>query len=286
MLDTYEDIRLIRNIALEVQQDFRSTQDTAYQKKIYDWLSAPDPSTNHNRACRSRQATAGSWLLESEAYTRWIDQRSLLWLHGKAGCGKTILSSTTIAESSQRCLSKLRVAVIYFYFDFNDLEKQNSDKMIRSIITQLFAQSMEKLDELELLFSSREQGRQQPNIEELMKALKGILQCFNDTYIILDALDECLDRQELLDRIEEIHRWGLPLHIILMSRSLPDIEESLDPLIDSQDRICIQSALVNPDISTYIHHRLQSDTKLKRWRSKPHVQEEIKTTLMEKADGM
>jgi hypothetical protein len=117
--------------------------------------------------------------------------------------------------------------------------------------------------------------------------LKEIVEGFDETYIILDALDECSDRQELLDNVEEIQGWGLSqLHMLLTSRRLTDIEETLNLLTDSQNRICIQSALVDADILTYIHNRLQNDRLLKRWRYKPQVQEEIKTTLMKKADGM
>lgn len=54
-----------------------------------------------------------------------------MWLYGKAGCGKTVLASTII-EEILACPSDA-VAVAYFYFDFNNAEKQNSDKMICSI---------------------------------------------------------------------------------------------------------------------------------------------------------
>jgi hypothetical protein len=264
-LDTQEDVRLVKNTALEMQEDIRSTKNKTQREAIHRWLSAPDPSTNHNRACRSRQATTGSWFLESEAYTHWKEQSSLLWLHGKAGCGKTILSSTIITEVLQKHHLKSGVAVAYFYFDFNDLEKQNSDKMIRSLITQLSGQFTKKLKELELLFSSCNKGERQPDIGRLMTALKEIVEGFDETYIILDALDECSDRQELLDNVEEIQGWGLSqLHMLLTSRRLTDIEETLNLLTDSQNRICIQSALVDADILTYIHNRLQNDRLLKR----------------------
>ena len=104
--------------------------------------------------------------------------------------------------------------------------------------------------------------------------------------VILDALDECSERQELLDNVGEIYGWDIPLHILLTSRRLTDIEERIEPMTDPRNRLCIQSALVDAEILTYVHHRLQNDRQMKRWRTKPLVQEEIKTTLMKKADGM
>ena len=198
-----------------------------------------------------------------------------------------MLSSTVIDDISQRCHLKPGSAVAYFDFDFNDLEKQKSEKMIRSLIIQFSGQSSKNVIELDSLFSSCNNGERQPEVEGLMKLLKGVLEYFDDTYIVLDALDECSDRYELLNNIEEIQRWGLSqLHMLLTSRGLPEIEESLEPLTNSYDRICIQSALVDADIANYVHHRLQNDRQLKQWRDRPHVQQEIRTTLMEKADGM
>lgn len=108
-----------------------------------------------------------------------------------------------------------------------------------------------------------------------------------DTYVILDALDECADRDELLTDLEEVTSWGdANLHVLTTSRREKDIEEALTPLSDRQNRIAIQSALVNADICTYIHDRLQVDRKLRRWQKHPNVQREIEDKLTRKADGM
>ena len=110
---------------------------------------------------------------------------------------------------------------------------------------------------------------------------------FKGVYIILDALDECEDRGKLLEDIETITGWELEnLHILVTSRGEKDIEDSLDSLVDGTKKICIQSALVNDDIRIYVHKRLQTDQKLKRWQDRPEVQQEIETILVRKADGM
>ena len=227
------------------------------------------------------------WLLEGEKFTRWKEHSPLLWLYGKAGCGKTILSSTIISEILQTCRLRSGTSVAYFYFDFNELEKQKPDTMIRSLITQLSGQSIRKSNDLERLFSYCNKGQRQPDIESLLIVLKDVLKGFKEAYIVLDALDECSDRQQLSESVEDIQRWELPqLHMLLTSRQLPDIQEVLRVWTTSQDRIHLKSTLVDADILTYVHERLQNDRELKRWRNKPQVQEEIKTTLMQKADGM
>jgi hypothetical protein len=172
---------------------------------------------------------------------------------------------------------------VYFYFDFNDIEKQQYEKMIRSLIKQLSVQCTSISKALESLFSSCKNGERQPKISELLTTLQQMAREFDEIFIILDALDECKDRQELLDGIEEISGWKFgKLHITVTSRREKDIEETLEPLVT--DQICIQNALVDADIHIHLHERLRNDPKLKAWPA--NVQREIKETLMDGAHGM
>ena len=110
-----------------------------------------------------------------------------------------------------------------------------------------------------------------------------MLESFQQLYIVLDALDECTEREELLKFLETIAGWNNnKLHIIATSRREGDITDALDPWVTNQ--VCIQSELVSADIRTYIHEKLQNDRKLKAWPST--VQSEIEATLMDGAHGM
>ena len=210
---------------------------------------------------------------------------SLLWLHGIPGCGKTVLSSTIIENVLGRTHTKPDSAVLYFYFDFNDAEKQQSENMIRSLICQLSMYCADSV--LHNLYSSCSNGRRQPSGEVLLDTLHQMMTSLGDIYVILDALDECAERDELLTDVEEVVSWkDTDLHLLITSRRETDIEETLTPLSDRQHRIAIQGASVDADISTYIHKRLQIDRKLKRWQKHPNVQTEIKEMLARKADGM
>jgi hypothetical protein len=65
--------------------------------EIRDWLKAPDPTINHNIICAKRHPGTGSWFINGQQFTTWLDRdNSFLWLNGFAGCGKSVLSSTAI----------------------------------------------------------------------------------------------------------------------------------------------------------------------------------------------
>jgi hypothetical protein len=53
------------------------------RQKIHQWLSPPDPSSNHNTACKKRQQTTGSWFIRGDQFAEWkISSNTFLWLHG------------------------------------------------------------------------------------------------------------------------------------------------------------------------------------------------------------
>lgn len=94
--------------------------------------------------------------------------------------------------------------VLYFYFDFNDVEKQRHEKMIRSLIVQLFSQRAGISQALESLYSSCMNGERQSTYKILLEILHQMLEDFEKTYLVIDALDECVERVELMASIEEL----------------------------------------------------------------------------------
>lgn len=287
-LNIQEQVSSGNDVTLDVYEQVKSIQSVGRKKDIMGWLSAPDPSTNYQNSCRSRHAGTGSWLLEGEDFSQWkMDENSLLWLHGKAGCGKTVLSSTVITEILRQTNHSSGSYLAYFFFDFNDSEKQRSSQMIRSIITQLYSQSYDAMIEVEFLFSQFQDGQRPADLTSLMTTLQAAVRKNEHTYIILDALDECSDIVDLLAEIEKIVEWSIPgLHLLCTSRWLTTVKETVQNLTTSDRMIQIQSKMVDTDISNYISQQLQTDPNLKRWRKRPDVQEEIRAALTEKVDGM
>jgi hypothetical protein len=53
------------------------------RKSIYKWLSPPDPSTNHNIACGTRNKKTAAWFFQGSIFQEWKTTGSFLWIHGK-----------------------------------------------------------------------------------------------------------------------------------------------------------------------------------------------------------
>jgi hypothetical protein len=256
--------------------------------KICNWLSAPDPSTNYHRAHTQWQAETGLWLLESAKFTEWKERAaSRLWLYGIPGCGKTILSSTAIEHLLQHCHNDASMVTAYFYFDFNDTQKQDPELMLRSLLCQLLQRSFTVPKGVNALYSSCENGRRQPSLHVLLEVTRQSAQEFTQVYLVLDALDECTQRSELMDMLETVAGWQLDnLHLLMTSRKERDIERSLEGYVKEDDTVCLQRDVVDQDIQRYVQHRLRVDKGLARWNKDAAVRQEIEVALMHGARGM
>lgn len=250
--------------------------------KIRQWLSPPDPSANHRKWCKRRQEDTGLWFLNSEIYIKWkMDAASIIWMYGIPGCGKTILSSTIIQDVFQHYIDDPRTVVAYFYFDFNDPQKQIPQLMVESLICQFLQKCIRTPEGLNTLFSSYEDRQRRPSLDSLLDVLQQMIQEHPQSYIVLDALDECKDRVELIGIIERMASWQSDkLHLLVTSREVRNIRNSLERLTEAQNIICLQSRLVDSDIQIYVRKRLLKDVSLRKWQKDSAVQQEIETALM------
>ena len=251
------------------------------QDRLSCWLGLPDPSTNYRAALEKRHPDTGSWLLNGQAFKEWkSSQSSFMWIHGSASCGKTILSCALLQDILQDRDSHPEIAIGYFYFDFNDGEKQSSKKAIRSLAFQIALLS-NGLSSLEQLYTKCEGGSRQPTEDAIRSLLKDTVARARNSYIVLDALDECTDHESFLVFLGEL--TGVQgLRVIATSRREKDIEEYLNPVV--KYNINIEGAVVDKDIYVYTRDRVAADPKLKKWP--PAVQGEIVTAITERADGM
>ena len=282
------DVKTLQCMFDQIGKTFVHIKVNEDRERLRRWLSAPDPSTNYNKALSERHKCTGKWFLESGAFIEWKrEKKSFLWLYGIPGCGKTILSSSIVEDIIRHCEVSNAFAVLYFYFDFNDAEKQRDEDLLRSLVSQLCLRSSAVPAELESLYTSCMNGARQPSCQMLLVTLLQMMTPFEEVFIIIDALDESVAKPELLAAIEEIFECEKTnLHILITSRREKDIEVSLARLGKERGSICIQGASIVADVRHYVHHQLQADNKLRRWRKDPHVLSLIEHTLLDNFDGM
>ena len=150
----------------------------------------------------------------------------------------------------------------------------------------MLMQSPDISTELEKLHSSDMKGHHHPttdSTDSMITTLQHMMNEFDHVYIIVDALDECEDRDELLKFLKTMKTWESKTHHVLVtSRKEQDIDDSIGATVT--DQICIQSGLVDPDIRIYVEERLKHDDRLNKWPAE--VRCEIEKVIMEGVAGM
>lgn len=213
----------------------------------------------------------------------WIEgKHRCLWTHGIPGAGKSILASFVAEEVNKHCTSfsnqssKLGHAYYYCYYGH---KQDESSHFLRWIIGQLTRQSSKLSNEVHDMFKS---GRE-PSVTALLSALHSTISFFTQVYIVLDAVDESMPRDELLRVIHTIsidERFSV-ISIFVTSRQYIDIE---NVMTTCSIPITMSNSFIEEDIGTLVRSTVQSDAKYKRWPVDLIC--ELQDTIPKKAQGM
>ena len=170
-------------------------------------------------------------------------------------------------------------ALAYYYFDFTNDVKTKTLSCLRSIILQLAEQTADTTS-LQALQKAYAIGT--PPIQEFLEVLKSMICKHHQIYIVLVALDECTDQEELFDLLNIIRDWKMEcLSILVTSREEPDIRECVNPTPEQEIRL--SNSAIDIDIRSFITETLHKDKKLQVWSE---IFPEIEQTLIKGAHGM
>ncbi|KAH7191260.1 hypothetical protein DER44DRAFT_889995 [Fusarium oxysporum] len=249
--------------------------------KIERWLSPPDCSTNANLARTRRHPGTGSWLLDSSTFQELkLGSRQHLWLYGLAGAGKTVLS-TTILDHLLQIDTHTTLA---FFFDFSDPRKQKLEDLLRSLAVQLYHTENEVARRLDSLFASHDDGRRQPDTTALSACVDTMVQITEKVVIVLDALDECITRRELLNWIN-----GLPsgnAQLIVTGRPEAEFQSAIPRSFGRRNCVQLDKNVINGDIRSYVEATLEQKPDFVDKKLSPSLLEVIRDKIGDGADGM
>ena len=177
------------------------------------------------------------------------------------------------------------ISVAFFYCSFTDAKKRRTFNLLCSFLLQLAQKLPEIPRTLAQLYEHHKHS--EPPIYKLEMTLRSVLEGLTQSFLIVDALDECVDetgtRTEILTLLSKFSDWALPnVHVLVSSRKELDIEKSLT-LLTSLKPICLQTRQ-QKDINTYVKSVLATDPDLEKWS--PEVREEIRDTLTRMSNGM
>ncbi len=187
------------------------------------------------------------------------------------------MSSSAVIQDLTPLYEQGSISLAYFYCDFRDPARRSVQNAIFSLMIQLASQSNDRRDVLEELYSNHGNGEQKPDLNVLLKCLTDMVsRPQGTTYIIVDALDECLstDPQGLRDSVQLIqalvHLGHKDLRIFATNLHEDDIHDALQPL--ASQTVSLHENQEHLDgIVEYIQWRIQENSRMRRWRYEDRV---------------
>jgi hypothetical protein len=207
----------------------------------------------------------------------------------------TIIRAALITETLRACsdaqnsdpkTTLTNTCVAYFFFDFREPGKRQSQTMLRSLLHQAAIQCPSFPDFL-LKLPTRFTASHLIPISELVSLLLRVLELFDTNFIFLDALDECENQDEIFVVLEGLVR-GRSAHIrfrlICSSRDELDIKRRFDPY--NFHREIVSPTAVDNDIAIYAKGLMEEDARGRYKKLRQSTKDRIVQDMKSKAGGM
>ncbi|QSZ32714.1 hypothetical protein DSL72_002293 [Monilinia vaccinii-corymbosi] len=268
-----------------------SPKDIATSNEVLNALAVINPLIGR-REIEARTdrllSTSCDWILNNKSYKSMIesDQSDLLWVHGQAGKGKTMLSMYLVDLLSKQVAQNPCDQIAYFFCD-NNIDQRNSTlHALKTVLHQVLKQSSQNV----LLEDFNRYGPQMfSTIEAVWTALTRVLEesTTRNLYLIIDGLDECTE--ESLDIFLRLASTYIASNVdglcnvkwIFTSRNETRIEEylKLSWVVNLEETTTEFSKAVD----TFITYKVDVLAKKKRFDAP--IKQFVADKLREKADG-
>jgi WD40 domain-containing protein/NACHT domain-containing protein/heterokaryon incompatibility protein (HET) len=229
------------------------------------------------------------WVLENSDFQQWrsVQQSRLLWIKGDPGKGKTMLLCGIINELG-KFIAKSDL-LSYFFCQATDSRINSATAVLRGLMYLLIEQQPSLISHIRKKYDHADKTLfEDANAWiALSEIFTNILQdpSLNSTYLIVDALDECIvELPKLLDFIVQTSSVSPRIKWIVSSRNWPSIEKELD-IATQKVRLCLElnEESVSAAIMTYIQSKV--DWLAKRNRYSSNTREAVQSYLLLNAKG-
>lgn len=181
---------------------------------------------------------------------------SNLCLTGNPGSGKTVLAAS-IVENLQSQLRTCRTETYYYFFDHRSPADTNAVSAYRSLLSQIVSFNQHDkglLDQFSFAvnYSWQIRGQLEAGKTALMDLLS--LSLSRDSILVLDGIDECEDKDEIITFLLDVWKGNMP-HIIFLSRVNVT---SLKRYVPETHQLQISKNKVSEDIRVFSTLKLES----------------------------
>lgn len=257
-------------------------------QQIDNYLALPGkPDDDLRDLEEARVEGSCEWFAGKESFQKWVDSElddtpNIYLVCAKPAAGKSVLSGYII-----NTLASLSLDCMYYFFRHGNKEKSTVSGLLRSIVFQMAATSVNVRQKLLSMIDKGVRFDKDDAKAVWRKLVSPIISRFDSSqtqYWVLDAFDECSDFDILFPMIFSIDSTA-PVRILITSRETPEIIDQLDSFQTNPSRhsaVCEEISFVDTktDIALYLNAN----------RAKLHVGGDAEKDLfinriIEKSDG-
>jgi hypothetical protein len=271
----------------------RLQEEIGKQEKCMQDLHLTDPRNDKKRIEDTKGGLLEDsyhWILENAGFRQWRDDENsrLLWIKGDPGKGKTMLLCGIIDEL-KKSIAKTDL-LSYFFCQATDSRTNSATAVLRGLLYLLVKQQPSLV-----LHIQKEHDHAGKALFENTNAWAALSEIFtsilqdpslNNTYLIVDALDECVtDLPKLLDFVAQKSCVSSRVKWIVSSRNDARIEQRLR-LDNSGTRLSLElkenATQVSRAVGAYIDHCL---LELPEIQHDNDLQDSVREKMRRKANG-
>jgi Cdc6-like AAA superfamily ATPase len=203
----------------------RQDQEHAKHNKLMAWISLIDFSAQQSDVIGCRQEGTGQWFLDDPAFAKWLRQpKETLFCPGIPGAGKTIIAAIAINHLLKK-VQHSTVGIAYIYCNYKQGEHDVAG-LLGAILKQLVQTRPSIIEPVERLHKQHSDQGTKPSADEIFGALQSVLAEFSTMYVVVDALDECPNRNgtrhQFLTQLRALQAEA-DVRLMFTSRSDPKI---------------------------------------------------------------
>ncbi|KFY17788.1 hypothetical protein V492_00386 [Pseudogymnoascus sp. VKM F-4246] len=283
-MDHFKLSQALKNDTTVITSTVRSlqeNQDSQQYRVITDWLSSTDFPAQQSDFIGRRAEGTGQWFVVSPEFTNWLQEtKQRLFCPGIPGAGKTMITAIAV-DYIWKAFQGNNVGIAYVYCNYKRQETQTATDLLAAILKQLVQERPLYGEPVATLHKRHADRRTRPSLDEICSALNSVLINYAKAYIIIDALDECIDsdgtRSDLLTILQNLQAKS-NISLMATSRFNARIEQSFQG--SSMLEIQASDADVTQFVAGYIR-RLP-----KCVQRDPELQAEIQDGIVQAVDGM
>ncbi|MCJ1468876.1 hypothetical protein MMC07_007506 [Pseudocyphellaria aurata] len=257
----------------------RQGQNDAQHKELMNWISATNFPAQQSDFIARRHEGTGQWFCDAPEFKEWLHGlNQTLFCPGIPGAGKTMIAAIAVDHLLNMPSGAAGVAYVYCHYKAQD---QNATVLLAAILKQLLQARPDLAEPVGRLHKRHADRGTKPSLEEISAAVQSVAVKYPSVYVVVDALDECSDRDgtlglflaKLRDLQSKTH-----LRIMATSRSIPGIVYEFSAALKLEIRAS------NADVKRFVAGQtyrlpkcIQRDNEL---------QEMVQEKIMQAMDGM